>query len=68
VGALRDGVAVLGAGVALQLAGGLAVVRLGAAGWLALVLIIAGAAMGELAVWRALRVTHDIDRFYYAAF
>jgi hypothetical protein len=68
VGALRDGAAVLATGLALQFAGGVAVVDAGRAGWLALVLVAGGAALSEMAGWRALRVAREIDRFYYAAF
>ncbi len=68
VGALRDAAGVLECGLVLQLAAGLLVVQWGTAGWLALALVGSAAVLSELAGWRAQRIVHNIDRFYYAAF
>jgi hypothetical protein len=66
--ALWDASALLVCGLLLQVAAGLAMVWMGAAGWLALALVGSALALGELAVWRAYRLVREIDRFYYGAF
>jgi hypothetical protein len=66
--ALRDAAGLLVCGLLVQVAAGLAAVRLGTAEWPALALVGSAIVLSEVAEWRARRSVRDIDRLYYGAF
>lgn len=68
LGVLGGALGVVGAGLLLHGGLGLAVARFGSAPLLVGAFLASAAAMGELAVWRALRAVRRIDRHYYALF
>lgn len=66
--ALRDAAGLLVCGLLVQVAAGLAAVRMGTAEWPALALVGSAIVLSEVAEWRARRSVRDIDRLYYGAF